>query len=253
MTTTATTFPPHIQAIVDALERRDYLRDPEFDAAPAHISQTCRGWSSPSHYAFFASILDAAPWADSWLILGVYEGRDIAFIRDHSKRQHPERAGALLQITGVDLFSDGPCNDWPEETRGKTWEEAGMGPAPTLGRAQSNLAALHLSQGVTLIRGNDEAVLDELARGPVVDKFDVIYIDTSHDYATVARQLRQIVPLCHERTIICGDDYQPRETWDVRRAVMEVHPQHVVFGGTIWLAATPATAAHKAPQETVAL
>lgn len=227
------TFPPHIQAIIDALERRDYLRDPEFDAAPARISQICRGWSSASHYAFFASILDAAPKADRWLVLGVYEGRDIAFIQDHCRRKHP---GRQLSITGVDLFSDGPCNDWPAETRGKTWEEAGMGPAPTYARANMNLAHLKLDRGVTLLKGDDALVLADLAAGPAVYQYDVIYVDTSHDYETVTRQLRQIRPLCHAETIIAGDDYQPRETWDVERAVKQALPNHVLFGGIIWLA-----------------
>lgn len=219
------TFPAHIAPIITALERRDYLRDPGFDLAPSTICSVCRGWSSPAHYAFFAAVRDAAPFSDRWLVLGVYEGRDIAFIKDHAPDTH---------ITGIDLFSDGPCNDWPEEIRGKTWEEAGMGPPPTIERARANLEKLGLAEDVMLIRGDDAAVLPTLAANGV--KFDVIYIDTSHDYATVARQIQQVRALCHEKTILCGDDYQPRETWDVRRAVCEALPLHAVFGDTIWLA-----------------
>jgi hypothetical protein len=221
---------PAAGAIVRALEQRDFLRDPAFDEPVAHICQVCRGWSTVAHYAFFKSILDCVPWAQHWLILGVYQGRDIAFIQAARRKYHLARK---LDITGIDLFSDGPCNDWPEAMRGKTWEEAGMGPPPTKTQAWDNLGTLDLHYGVVLREQDDALALEALAGAGCV--YDVVYIDTAHDFATVARQISQVRGVIHPATIICGDDWTPRETWDVAGAVRAGFTAAAVFAQTIWL------------------
>ena len=71
----------------------------------------------------------------------------------------------------------------------------------------------------------------------VENKFDFIYVDTSHDYETVARQIKQVRKLCHENTVIAGDDYNDVEpTWGVQKAVREGFKSHKVLAEIIWFA-----------------
>ena len=65
-------------------------------------------------------------------------------------------------------------------------------------------------------------------------QYDFIYIDTSHDYETVQRQLRQVRRLSHEHTIISGDDYSDSGTWGVKKAVIECTQEHGLFLNWVW-------------------
>jgi hypothetical protein len=188
------------------------------------IAAKIPGWSGATHYLFFKSVFAALPEIKTVLIIGVYQGRDIAFMSDACERE--------LQIVGVDKFSDTPCDDWPEEKRSGNWQAAGFGDAPTLEKAQANLAHLPVKHALRLIE-SDDAVWLEAIEG----KFDLIFLDTAHDKATVARQLRQVRKLCHENTVIAGDDYENLlPTWGVKDAVTEGFKEHHVLGDVIWLA-----------------
>ena len=94
------------------------------------------------------------------------------------------------------------------------------------------MTRLGFSDNVMLIKQRDEAFLASCSQC-----FDAIYIDTSHDYETVARQVRQTVGLLNEDGLLCGDDYSDQGTWGVKRAISEFAPGHVVFSNWIWIAA----------------
>jgi hypothetical protein len=190
------------------------------------IRRTIPGYSEVAHYAFFKHLLGHAN-IRTLLILGVYHGRDIAYIMDIARA-----LGRPLRVTGVDKFSDDFCADWPKERRSLNWQQAGFGVPPSFEAAKVHLARLGFVDGVTVISQRDETFL-----ATCTERFDAIYIDTSHDYDTVARQIQQAAGLLTDDGLICGDDYSDQGTWGVKRAVSELVPGHVIFANWIWLAA----------------
>jgi hypothetical protein len=190
------------------------------------IRQAVPGYSEGLHFAFFKHLLACAT-IKRLLILGVYHGRDIAYLLDNARA-----LGRPLQVVGVDKFSDDFCADWPKERQSLNWQQAGFGASPSFEAAKAHLARLGFSNSVTLIKERDEIFLASCS-----DRFDAIYIDTSHDYGTVARQIRQTVGLLTEDGLLCGDDYSDQGTWGVKRALNEFAPGHVVFSNWVWIAA----------------
>ena len=197
-------------------------------AAYAELRLRIKGWPSLQHMAFFKAVLaelfstEAVP---SLLVCGVYHGMDLAMIEGLAERHRPPRP---MQLVGVDLFSSAPCADWPEEKRGMTWEQAFGCPPPSLEIAQRNVKRAQLVP---------VSSVDYLARHS--HEFDFIYLDTSHDEATVRSELTPI--LCNARApglIIAGDDYSEQGggfTSGVQRAVEGLLPEHNVLFDRIWI------------------
>jgi hypothetical protein len=190
------------------------------------IRQSVPGYSEGVHYAFFKHLIRCAD-IKRLLILGVYHGRDIAYLIDNARA-----LARPLQVVGVDKFSDDFCADWPKERQALNWQRAGFGTPPSFAAAQAHLARLGFADSVTVIQQRDEDFLAACS-----ERFDAIYIDTSHDYETVARQIRQTSGLLTDDGVICGDDYSDQGTWGVKRAVTELVPGHVVFANWIWIGA----------------
>jgi hypothetical protein len=184
------------------------------------------GFTDKRHYAFFKHLLASGP-IEKLLILGVYAGRDVAFALDAARE-----LGRPFHVVGVDKFVDEYCDDWPEQNRPLNWQQAGFGPAPSLEAAKANLEQLGFAGDATLFKQRDEEFL-----GSCRERFDAIYLDTSHDYATVVRQIKQAVGLLTEDGILCGDDYSDQGSWGVKRAVTELVPGHFVFANWIWIGA----------------
>jgi len=62
-------------------------------------------------------------------------------------------------------------------------------------------------------------------------KFDMIFLDASHDYDSLAADLRAWLPLLTPGGLLCGHDRQ----WDgVAKAINELVPNHRVGVGAIW-------------------
>jgi hypothetical protein len=190
------------------------------------IRQTVPGYSELLHYAFFKHLLTCAS-IKKLLILGVYHGRDVAYLMDIARA-----LGRPLQVVGVDKFSDDFCEDWPKEQQSLNWQQAGFGSSPSFEAAKGHIARLGFSDRVTLVKERDEVFLASCS-----DHFDAIYIDTSHDYGTVARQIRQTVGLLTDDGVLCGDDYSDQGTWGVKRAIREFAPGHLIFSNWVWIAA----------------
>lgn len=225
---TATETTPAMR-VLEQIEREGQMM-PLHSAHADAIAKTIPGWSGQHHHLFFSSVMAALPELKSILILGVYQGRDIALISNCAK-------GRELSIVGVDKFSDTPCADWPEAQRigGASWRAAGFPDAPTMAGAYEKLTPrLPETHKLQLIQADDAEWL-ELVRGQ--NLYDLIYLDTSHDEATVIRQLGQIKPLCHATTLIAGDDYKAiLPTWGVEKAVTASFKEHHVLADTIWFA-----------------
>ncbi|MGO9566319.1 MAG: class I SAM-dependent methyltransferase [Desulfomonilaceae bacterium] len=190
------------------------------------IDSVCRGFSGPSHWEFFEKTL-RSPDIKDILMLGVYYGRDIAYMATilTSYRRTD------YSIIGVDKFEDEFCKDWPEDARHLSWEEAGFGPAPNVRYAQDNLDRLGLAEHVLLCAQPAEDFLAEHKGG-----FDLIYIDTSHDYVTTRNQIALSITKLKPGGTLAGDDFSDEGTWGVQSAVRESFRRFEVFHEWIWSA-----------------
>jgi hypothetical protein len=196
----------------------------EMHVVSTELGRRIPGWSGVYHYLFFKAVLAALPDLRTVLMLGVYRGRDIAFLLD-AARFRP------LQVVGVDKFTDTPCADWPEAKRDLSWAGAGFGLPPDAKAALDHISP-QLPHVVRLIEADDAVWLESIE-----GRWDLIYVDTDHTQATCQRQLAQIRKLCHANTLIAGDDYTPLQpTWGVEAAVKEAFKSHQVLAGTIWFA-----------------
>lgn len=66
-------------------------------------------------------------------------------------------------------------------------------------------------------------------------RFDLIFLDASHDYPNVKADILAWLPLLADGGIICGHDYDPPHWMGVKQAVEECVPKfRVVPGCTIW-------------------
>ena len=203
---------------------------PLFDVHKAHAEALARevpGWSGPPHHLFFHCVFKALPEIRTVLILGVYFGRDICIMSRCAK-------GRELQVVGVDKFSDTACADWPDGKRNLSWEAAGFGKPPNAKQALANIDARKDALHQVRLIESDDAVWLPAIQG----HFDLIYIDTAHDKATVQRQIRQVAPLAGPNTLIAGDDYEDLgiTTWGVKPAVTEGFKRHHVVADVIWFA-----------------
>ncbi len=189
------------------------------------LDLVCPGYSWNSHWHFFHRLLSGGTIRDI-AILGVYRGRDIAYM------SHALRSSGLrdYRITGIDRFSEGPGEDWPDEKRNLTWEEAGYGRPPNLAAARRNLERAGYLDNVTLIQGEAE----ELVR--TKGDYDFIYIDICHDYDTTAKAIRLAADKARPNAIIGGDDFSDEGTWGVASAVKDRFRRYDLFDNWIWWA-----------------
>ncbi len=176
------------------------------------------GWSGPMHYAFFRMVMEEYR-PQRMLVLGVYHGRDLAYIEDCVRQFE----GWNPTIVGVDLFSPGPCADWTEEMKSKTWQELGFGPNPDLAGSRRNAPTAEV------VVGNSIDYLNTCGR-----IFDFIYFDTSHDENTIKAELDACKVCCHEDTVLAGDDYNDIPSWGVKRTINERFTHKRVYP-PIWI------------------
>ncbi len=194
--------------------------------ARARVDAVCIGYSGKDHWQFFQQVLQEFT-GKKILILGVYYARDIAYMKTILKSLGRED----VSVMGVDKFEDAACEDWPEELRGKSWREAGFGEAPARRKALHNLQQLGLDDHVTLQEARAEEFLQNTR-----EAYDLIYIDTSHDYETTLKTIRLAAPRVAEGGMMAGDDFSDRGTWGVAQAVRETFAAFEVYADWIWCA-----------------
>lgn len=193
----------------------------EDTTALASICARVPGWSDAKQFRFFRRVFANHPEISDVLMLGVYHGRDICIMRDVLDRYH---AGRYVRIVGVDRFSAERCADWP--TWAKSWGQLTRGmPPPNKDAAQANIA----SDTVQLVQAGDTDFLDLCN-----ERFDFVYVDTSHDYASVRAVLTRLKPVCRPRAVVSGDDFSDDIGWGVARAVNETFTHHVLHDDWIW-------------------
>jgi hypothetical protein len=187
-----------------------------------NVKKKFKGTSKNFHFAFFKKFK-----AKKILILGVYYCFDLNLINYSNKNSI---------IVGVDKFNDKFCRDWPKSKKKLTWDKAGYGVPPP--NNPNQLLHKIKKQGplnnnsISIIKSDDIKYLKLLINKK--KKFDLIYLDTSHDYKTVINQIKFSKKLINKNGIIAGDDYSDHGTWGVKKAVTEAFDFHHVFCDRIW-------------------
>jgi predicted O-methyltransferase YrrM len=145
------------------------------------------GWMSPEELTFLG---ENATEATSALQIGCYKGRSSFVIGMNIK-------GQLLDI-------DSFVGD-----KGNT-----LGPAELFEVYRSNVNEM-LGKKIKLVMGSSNEVLPILNRS-----FDMIFVDGSHIYEDVKRDITLCLPLLKPGGLLCGHDYTGY--LDVKRAVDEL-------------------------------
>lgn len=80
------------------------------------------------------------------------------------------------------------------------------------------------------LHANSLAAAKIISKGPM--RFDLIFIDASHDYESVKADIEAWVPLLAPGGVLCGHDYM---RWGVKNAVRQLVPKHRLIPNTsIW-------------------
>lgn len=171
------------------------------------IDEICEGWSTDYQKRFFETVL-SDPEVKTVLILGVLRGRDMAYC-----------AALGAKVTGVDHFRDEPNPDWTEEMKATSnWQEATGRAGPSYEHTLKNLESLGLLEQCEVVCEEVEAFLKKSRKEGRM--WDLVYVDTSHDYETTCNHIALSVPVA--KKFIGGDDFPPvKPTWGVDRAVKE--------------------------------
>ena len=206
-----------LASLTSELTRLVGVGQPDIDRL-RELKEGVPGWSELAHYITFRELLKAKPNARI-LVCGVYHGLDLRYLAGIA-----EDLGQKPTLVGVDLFSDGPCADWPVEKRGLPWMEAVGCPAPDMEAAKRNCpsAQIYKSDSVEFMQGS-----------PFL--FDVIVLDASHDEASVRAEIVAAQRILAHGGILLGDDYVWGMGDGVKKAVEALLPHHIVLFNRIWL------------------
>ncbi|HSI83849.1 MAG TPA: class I SAM-dependent methyltransferase [Candidatus Methylacidiphilales bacterium] len=206
--------------------------------AMERMNEVCFGFSKPVHWNFFRWVMRTHP-CPRILNLGVYQGRDIAYMA-HAKlaaltSETPNAAftDPDWSIIGVDIFDgDESASTAPGEPASPGQQFEGVA-RPRLSLAENNLRKAGVEDGrVKLLRDTDVNYLRTSPR-----QYDFIYVDTSHYYKDTLDLLELARARLAPGGMIAGDDYFDLGPWGVESAVKKSFRQHKVFGGYIWYAA----------------
>lgn len=218
--------PRGVRALSPSPEAAFQIKDRD-RAEYREVESAVPGYSGLQHYAFFRTLV-VEYGVRSILMLGVYLGRDISLLLQISKVY-----GIPLHIVGVDKFTNDSCLDWPDEKRAQTWQEAGYGNPPDLEAASRHLQRFGLgASNVRLVKGPDEAFL---AGTP--SPFDLVFLDTSHDTATVKRQIEGSLRFLHPKGFLAGDCFRDDGSWGVATAINSEFAKFWRVGDSGWFVA----------------
>jgi hypothetical protein len=175
------------------------------------------------HWLYFDEVL-ADPSRRDICILGVYQGRDIAYMAEAIQRARPDRGRRPV-------FGHARGGTGPKTRSDSAGKRLDLGPPPSLDLARWNLASVGLDKGVELIQASATGFLKSHQQA-----FDFIYVDIAHDYESTRDAIASCIGACREDGVIGGDDYSDKGTWSVKKAVEASFPRHKVWANWIWLA-----------------
>jgi predicted O-methyltransferase YrrM len=168
-------------------------------------AETVTGWMAPAELTYLASLAEKSQCIAE---IGSWQGRSTSALAAHTKGI----------VVAVDTWQ-GSVEHQPQ-LKGK--------PASGLWYAfQQNVAPY---DNVWPLLANSLTGARIISHSPM--RFDLIFIDASHDYESVKADIQAWLPLLVDGGVICGHDYM---RWGVKSAVRQLVPKHrLVPNSSIW-------------------
>lgn len=213
---------PIYDRLVEKLKSKTAEQWLEYDARAKKMRETLPGWANGANLGFFEEMIDELPCGASVLVCGVYHGMDLKMMADRANFWKKR-----VNLYGVDLFANQPYPDWNEDQKkaGSTWEKALGFPPPSIEAARENCPQARF------IVSRSSHYMQLTPR-----KFDVIYLDTAHDYENVKEEIKASKNCLKPDGLLSGDDYKATmQNYGVDRAVIELCPEHQVLFDRVWI------------------
>jgi len=172
------------------------------------------GWMSPLELAWLAQ------WAkvsSNIVEIGSFQGRSTKALVQNTKGT----------VTAIDSWNEDPTLSREIAVAGNRINTV-MPPNYLYEEFMRNLGE---HTNLTVMRGKS---LDAAA-SMNGDKFDMIFIDASHDYAAVKADIEAWKPKLAPGGVLCGHDFDPVKWPDVVRAVNELLPEAKLAVDSIWM------------------
>ena len=83
------------------------------------INLFCKGWSGKKHWKLFQEVFSRKKKFKELAILGVYQGKDLAYICSSLKKNNVKD----FKIYAVDLFENVAMADWGPENQHLNWND----------------------------------------------------------------------------------------------------------------------------------
>jgi hypothetical protein len=190
------------------------------------INYYCSGWSGRRQWNLFKEVFSREREFKFLAILGVYRGRDLAYMCEALKYNKNYN----FKIYAIDLFEQ----DVPFIIRNgkKVWQQDHSLELPSLNNSKKIIKYLGFSKNVEFIKG-DFSLIRKIS-----DKLDFSYIDIAHDYQSTKDAIDLSIKVGSNDMLIFGDDYGEGYTvdtkWGVKKAAQDSFSQFNVHYNWIW-------------------
>lgn len=180
-----------------------------FSLKKKFIKFYCEGWSGRRQWNLFREIFSKKKRFVNLALLGVYRGRDLAFICEALKFNKIYN----FKIFAVDLFEQE--NAFIIRNGKKIWQQDHSLKLPSLENSKKIVKYLGFSRNVEFIKGDFSLIKN------IQEKLDFAYIDIAHDYQSTKDAIDVCMDVSNDDMVIFGDDYGDGYTVDTRWGVKE--------------------------------
>jgi hypothetical protein len=197
-----------------------------FSLKKRFINYYCSGWSGRRQWNLFREVFSRKRRFKFLAILGVYRGRDLAYMCEALKYNKNYN----FKIYALDLFEQ----ELPFIIRNgeKIWQQDHSLELPSLINSKKIIKYLGFSKNVEFIKGDFSLIRK------INDKLDFSYVDIAHDYQSTKEAIDASVKVGSSDMLILGDDYGDGYTveteWGVKKAVQDSFNEFKVHYNWIW-------------------
>ena len=168
-------------------------------------SLTVEGWMADTELTYLASLAERS---HCILEVGSWKGRSTSALAHHSP-------GIVVAV-----------DTW----QGSVEHQAELKGKPASGVFHAFSANVARYDNIWPLLANSQTGARIISHSPM--RFDLIFIDASHDYESVKADIVAWLPLLAPGGILCGHDYM---RWGVKSAVRQLVPRHRLVPNTsIW-------------------
>lgn len=203
-----------------------YRKIKNFSFRKKFINFYCHGWSDRRHWNTFREIFSRKRKLDYLALLGVYRGRDLAYMCEALKFNK----NYSFKIYAIDLFEQ----EIPFIIRHgkKIWQQDPNIKLPSMNNSKKIIKYLGFSKNVEFIKGDFSLIKN------INEKLDFAYVDIAHDYQSTKDAIDACIKAGSQNMLILGDDYGEGTTvdtkWRVKDAVQDSFTDFKIHYNWIW-------------------